>query len=419
MTEKKPNIIIIVADDLGYGDVSMNGSEQLHTPNIDRIAATGVKFTDFHSNGTVCSPTRAALLTGRYQQRSNIIGVLTASGHRHEGLDPDKFTALPKLLKPVGYKTALFGKWHVGYDDKFNPIRHGFDEFKGFVSGNIDYISHIDEQGHDDWWQDDALQNEEGYTTDLISQHGLNFIEENKDQPFMLYLAHECPHYPYQASHDVADRVSGEIPSKELKFGSRRDKAVAYKEMMESMDRGIGQVVDAVNKHGLENNTLIFFFSDNGPVPPGSNGELRGWKGNLYEGGHRVPAAACWPGYIPADMVVDTPCLGMDIYPTVAALAGVELPGNEVIDGVDLSELLFGSSELQARPLFWGQKELSREATVRNDYWKLIDHDGTLELYDLENDLGETNDLSEKHPEMCETMLGQLNSWRDDVHGRA
>jgi len=256
----------------------------------------------------------------------------------------------------------------VGYDEKFKPLRHGYDEFKRFVSGNIDYISHIDEQGYDDWWQGDTLQDEEGYTTDLITQHGLNFIEGNKDQPFMLYLAHECPHYPYQASHDVADRVSGEIPSEELKFGSRQDKAAAYKEMMESMDRGIGRIVDAVNKHGLENDTLIFFFSDNGPVPPGSNGELRGWKGDLHEGGHRVPAAACWSGHIQSDMVVDDPCIGMDLYPTVAAVAGVDLPENELIDGIDLSGLLFENSDIPSRTLFWGQKELSREAAIRHKY---------------------------------------------------
>lgn len=416
MNKRKPNIVLIVADDLGYGDVSMNGSKNLHTPNIDKIASEGVCFTDFHSNGTVCSPTRAALLTGRYQQRTGITGVLTAANDRDNGLDPDKFTAFPKLLKTAGYKTAMYGKWHVGYKAEFSPLRHGFDEFKGFVSGNIDYISHIDEQGHDDWWQGDALKDEEGYTTDLITRHGLRFIEENKDEPFLLYLAHECPHYPYQASHDVADRKSGVKPEGDLKFGSRQDKANAYKEMMESMDHGIGLVIDAVKKQGLEKDTLILFFSDNGPVSPGSNGELRGWKGDIYEGGHRIPAAACWLGRIPAGQVINTPCVGMDLYPTITSITGLELPENETIDGVDLSNLLFGTENIQSRPLFWGQKELSKEATIRDGSWKLIDYDGKIELYDLEIDLQEKNNLSAEKPEICKAMLKQLNAWRKEVH---
>jgi arylsulfatase A-like enzyme len=413
---KKPNIIIIVADDLGYGDVSMNGSKNLHTPNIDRLASEGIKFTDFHSNGTVCSPTRAALLTGRYQQRTGINGVITAAHDRHTGLDPNKFTAFPRLLKTVGYKTAIYGKWHVGYQVEFSPLKHGFDEFRGFVSGNVDYVSHIDQEGYDDWWQGNVLENEEGYTTDLITQHGIRFIEENKDEPFLLYLAHECPHYPYQARGDCAGRKSGIKPVGDLRLGSRQDRADAYKEMMEAMDEGIGMVIDAVKRQGIEKDTLVLFFSDNGPCGPGSSGGLKGRKGSLHEGGHRIPAAAWWPGTIHPGQVIDTPCIGMDLYPTIASLANVELPNGEAIDGVDLSSLLWGDGKLEPRLLFWGKGDLSEEATIRNENWKLIDKNGKIELYNLEDDLPEKNDLGAERPDISKTMLEQLNEWRKEIH---
>ncbi|NQT02271.1 MAG: sulfatase-like hydrolase/transferase [Planctomycetes bacterium] len=196
-TAERPNIILIMADDLGYGDIGCYGSKKIRTPNIDALARGGLRFTDYHSNCPVCSPTRAALLTGRYQQRCGIEGVVTAAKHRHTGMALEEVT-FAEVLKRRGYATGIFGKWHVGYNVEFNPAKQGFDEFIGYVSGNVDYHSHIDQAGFEDWWKNLQKVPEEGYCTDLITKHGVDFIERHKDGPFCLYLPHEAPHYPYQ-----------------------------------------------------------------------------------------------------------------------------------------------------------------------------------------------------------------------------
>jgi arylsulfatase A-like enzyme len=292
ISDRKPNIIIIMADDLGYGDLSCYGGKHAKTPHIDALATGGMKFTDYHSNGAVCSPTRAALITGRYQQRSGISGVVTARGHRHTGLDL-KETTFAEVLKSSGYTTALFGKWHLGYQVDFNPAKQGFDYFTGYVSGNIDYKSHYDQEGHEDWWEGTDLKPQEGYSTYLIARHGLRFLEKHKAQSFCLYLAHEAPHYPYQGPDDPAYRKAG---NGKPVAGIRKDKLNAYWEMIEAMDKTVGQIVDKVKQLGLEKNTFIFYCSDNGSAHHESNGGLKGKKGTVWEGGHRVPGIAYWPG---------------------------------------------------------------------------------------------------------------------------
>ena len=209
----KPNFILIMADDLGYGDISCYGNTYINTPNIDRLAMEGIRFTDFHSNGAVCSPTRAALLTGKYQQRTGVGGVITAASHREVGLAIEEITIADELKKH-GYSTGVFGKWHLGYDPKFNPSLQGFDDFSGFVSGNVDYHAHIDQEGYFDWWNNTEIKDDKGYTTDLITEYGLDFIDRNNpkktEKPFFLYLPHESPHYPYQRRTDKALRRVGE-----------------------------------------------------------------------------------------------------------------------------------------------------------------------------------------------------------------
>jgi arylsulfatase A len=346
----KPNVIIILADDLGYGDVGCFGSKRFQTPNIDALAADGVRFTDFHSNGAVCSPTRAALLTGRYQQRTGISGVVTAKSHRHTGLALEE-TTFAEIVKTAGYTTALFGKWHVGYQPDYNPVRQGFDEFIGYVSGNVDYHAHLDQTGKEDWWKQDSLSPEEGYTTDLITNHGVDFIQRNKDKPFLLYLAHEAPHYPHQGRKDP--------PRYTREKGRTKDPVTldVYKEMIEVMDEGVGRIRQAVERAGLSDSTLILFFSDNGPSNPGSAGQLKGRKGQIWEGGHRVPAMACWAGTIKAGRVSNATLMGADLLPTIAAMAGASLPENVEVDGVSLLPHLTQAEPLAPRPLFWGFKE--------------------------------------------------------------
>jgi len=321
-TADKPNIILIMADDLGYGDIGCYGSTKIKTPNIDALAKGGMKFTDYHSNCPVCSPTRAALLTGRYQQRSGIEGVVYAKGPaRQTGLSLEE-TTFAEVLKKRGYATALFGKWHLGYNVEFNPARQGFDEFRGYVSGNVDFHSHIDGAGFDDWWKNLEKVPEEGYTTDLITKHGVDFIERHKDEPFCLYLPHEAPHSPYQGRNDPPVRLPGGKKGKGLKG---EEITRAYKEMVEVMDEGIGRIVNTVRRLGLERKTFIFFCSDNGATKNGSNGALSGFKGSLWEGGHRVPAVAYWPGRIRPGTTTDQTVLGMDLYATMVSIAGAKL----------------------------------------------------------------------------------------------
>ncbi len=408
----KPNIILIMADDLGYGDISCYGSTKIKTPNIDALAKSGLKFTDYHSNGPVCSPTRAALLTGRYQQRSGIEGVFPSKGYqrgRDTGLALEE-TTFAEVLKKHGYATALFGKWHLGYNVEFNPVRQGFDEFRGNSSGNIDYHSHIDGAVFNDWWKNLEKVPEEGYATDLITKHGVDFIERHKDGSFCLYLPHIAPHSPYQGRNDPAVRLPGGKRGK----GHRKSKDFirAYKEMIEVMDAGIGRIVDTVKKMGLERKTFIFFCSDNGPAKYGSKGALSGTKGSLWEGGHRVPAVASWPGRIKPGTVTDQTVMGMDMFPTMASIAGAKLPDDLKLDGVDLLGVMTENKKLPERTLFWRFK---KDKAVRKGPWKLLVRDGKTTLYNLDEDLGEKNDLARTNPKMLKMLKDELADWDREV----
>jgi arylsulfatase A-like enzyme len=410
--DRPPNLVVIMADDLGYGDIGCYGHERIRTPALDRLAAGGVRFTDFHSSGAVCSPTRAGLMTGRYQQRARVPGVISVGKYRNHGLAPEEVT-FAECLKRRGYATAVFGKWHLGYKKKFNPTRQGFDEFVGYVSGNVDYISHVDQSGRADWWHGDALHPEEGYTTHLITQHALDFIERHKDGPFCLYIAHEAPHYPYQGPDDPADRtVGGTFHS----HGSREDKATAYKIMVEEMDAGIGRVMDALDRAGLARDTFVFFCSDNGATPLGSNGPLRGHKGQMWEGGHRVPAVAYRPGRIRPGRTCGDPAITLDIFPTLLAIAGAEAPAGRTIDGTDLSPMLFDETSLPPRTLFWA---MGNQRAVRDGPWKLVCGVRGLKapvgLYHLGRDLAETNNLAQAEPDRVRALRAALEAWEKEV----
>jgi len=405
--ERKPNIIIILADDYGYGDVGCYGSERFLTPNIDALAAGGLRFTDFHSNGAVCSPTRAALLTGRYQQRTGINGVVTAAGHRHTGLDLGE-TTFAEVLKSEAYNTALFGKWHLGYLPEYNPVHQGFDEFIGYVSGNVDYHAHLDQTGEEDWWKQDQLDPECGYTTDLITDHGVDFIRRHREKPFLLYIAHEAPHYPYQGRRD---------PPRYTREEGRTEDPVTpevYKEMIEVMDEGVGRITQAVADAGLTENTFIFFFSDNGPAGPGSAGPLRGKKGQIWEGGHRVPAIAYWPGKIEAGSVSDLPGMGADLLPTMAAIAGASVSEDLTLDGINLLPHLVENKILAPRSLFWS---LNNQLAIRQGDFKLITNTSfsKFSLYNLRTDLGEEINIAEERPVLVQELINLLKAWHKEV----
>ncbi|MEO0452720.1 MAG: sulfatase-like hydrolase/transferase [Verrucomicrobiota bacterium] len=405
-----PNFIIILADDLGYGDVGCFGHPTHKTPHIDAIANEGIKFTDFHSNGAVCSPTRAALMTGRYQQRTGITGVVTAARHRHTGLSPDELT-IADVVKSAGYTTALYGKWHLGYDPKFHPIQQGFDEFIGFVAGNVDYHIKIDQTGREDWWKQDKLTPEEGYITDLISDHGVEFIKQNKDKPFFLYLAHGAPHYPYQGRSTPPLYTPGKGRDKS-KDNPTRD---VYKEMIEVMDEGVGRIRKVLDELDLSENTFIIFSADNGHSKIGSAGPLRGKKTSPYEGGHRVSTVASWPSKIKAGRVSSETLMLADLLPTFASMAGASIPEDHVLDGVDITPYLLDKKAIAPRDLFWG---IGPYIVVRRGEHKVIfstRKSDKVELYHLNEDLAESNNLASQKLELTQELVELGQQWHLEV----
>ncbi|MFW6146678.1 MAG: sulfatase-like hydrolase/transferase [Planctomycetota bacterium] len=410
-----PNIVLIMADDLGYGDLSCFGSEQIATPSIDALADRGVTLRDYHSSGPVCTPTRAALMTGRYQQRSGLEGVILVKGPtRQTGLDAEQNHCLVRSLGQAGYATGIFGKWHLGYRTEFNPVHHGFDRFRGYVSGNVDYHSHVDNSGVPDWWDNLDKIEEQGYVTDLVSRGAVDFIKQNRDRPFFCFVSHEAPHWPYQGRHDPPERFPGGKPGKDFEsWGARPDRQTAYKEMVEAMDEGVGWIVQELRRLDLEGNTLVLFCSDNGATSEvGSNGPLRGAKGDVFEGGHRVPAVAAWPGRIAPRSVSDETVLAMDLLPTFLTLTRQRVSTPQPLDGIDVSPALLDQRALRQRDVFWRYHD---KAAARRGPWKLVrDGDGS-RLFNLDDDLAEQNDRADDEPDTTRALQAAREAWEQDV----
>ena len=411
----KPNFVLIMADDLGYGGISCFGSTTINTPNLDKLAQEGIKFRDYHSNGAVCSPTRAALMTGKYQQRTGVGGVITAAGHRHVGLSIDEITIADELKK-YDYTCAIFGKWHLGYAKEFNPRFQGFDQFTGYVSGNVDYHAHIDQMGYLDWWQDTIIDNEEGYTTDLITEYGVKFLKENNPaktgKPFFLYLPHEAPHGPYQRRIDKVLRQVGNPGTERVPADSIRS---IYKEMVEVMDEGIGRIMQTLKETNTDKNTIVIFCSDNGANQHGDNGGLHGFKGSVYEGGHRVPAIAWYPGKFEAGRVSDQAVLSMDILPTILDFIDAK-PSGSNLDGISIKDHLLENSILIERDLFWNY---GKKSAIRSGEWKLVSNivneKEKIELFNISDDVSETKDMAAQNPEVVGQLKQKLNNWKNEV----
>ncbi|WP_339717563.1 sulfatase-like hydrolase/transferase [Cyclobacterium amurskyense] len=413
-TKLRPNIVLIMADDLGYGDLSCYGNEMIQTPNLDFLASQGVKFTDFHSNGAVCSPTRAALMTGKYQQRTGVEGVVTAKSHRDVGLSLSEIT-MAEELKKHGYSTGMFGKWHLGYDKAFNPTLQGFDEFVGFVSGNVDYHGHIDQEGYLDWWKGGEIENEEGYSTDLITDYGVKYIQENDPDktgnPFFLYVPHEAPHSPYQRRIDKVLREVGIAGTQAVMEDSI---ATIYKEMVEVMDEGVGRIIESLKEIGQYENTILVFVSDNGANHFGNNGGLKGFKASAYEGGSRVPAIFSYPDAIKGGNVNDQVVLSMDLLPTF--LDFIDQKPAQIIDGQSIKDNLLHQTNLPERDVFFAY---GKKSFIRSGDWKLICTENkngkNLELYNLATDINERNDMSSDRPDMVSLLLKKLEAWEKEV----
>ncbi|MEM1444177.1 MAG: sulfatase-like hydrolase/transferase, partial [Verrucomicrobiota bacterium] len=359
--DDRPNMIIIMVDDMGYAGLSCFGNPYFETPELDRLAAEGMHFTDFHSSGTVCSPTRAGLLTGRYQQRAGIEAVIhPVSDHpeHRKGLQLSE-TTFAEVLKDAGYKTGLVGKWHQGYpvnSNDFHPQNHGFDEFVGYHSGNIDFISHVGDHYKHDWWHGRERTVEEGYSTHLINQYANDFVRRHApaNEPFCLYIAHEAIHNPIQVPGDPVRRTEEEWVRWDWRNAPEEDVIEKYKGMTIPVDEGLGELRQIREELWEAENTFLFFFSDNGGARefPSSSPKFRGYKGQVYEGGHRVPAIAHWPGRIKQGSVSDQTLFSLDLMPTMLSLAGIE-QDSLALDGIDLSPVLLREEELGPRPLFW------------------------------------------------------------------
>ncbi|MCB9784201.1 MAG: sulfatase-like hydrolase/transferase [Candidatus Omnitrophica bacterium] len=425
VAERPPNIVMILGDDVGYGDLGCYGSEINKTPNIDKLADHGLRLTDFHTNGPMCSPTRAALLTGNYQQRygKRLDRALTHDPGPENGLPPEAVT-IAEVLKKAGYATGMYGKWHLGNNLRVWPTKQGFDDFVGLATGDGDFHTHISREGHEDWWHNEEIDMEEGYTTDLITQHSIDFIRAHQDEPFFLYIAHLAIHFPWQGPKDPPHRQEGKNYADD-KWGiisDRSNVAPHVKAMIERLDDSVGKVVSTLEDLGLANNTLVVFCSDNGGYLNykggfeniSSNGPLRGQKTDLYEGGHRVPAIFYWPNRIRSGESEET-VLTMDLFPTFTAVADATSEETDV-DGTDLSSFLFEDNNLQDRTIFWRANEAW---AVRQGPWKLYGDPEGVQLYNLDQDIGETKDLSKEHPDLVARMTEAWKDWEADVDASA
>lgn len=424
--QRRPNLIVILVDDLGYGDIGCYGSKLNPTPEIDKLAKRGLLCHDFHSNGPMCSPTRAALLTGCYQQRfgRDFDNALGPNPAKEPGL-PLAAVTLAEVLDKAGYSTGLFGKWHLGFKPPLTPKNQGFHEFRGLMSGDGDHHTQIDRLGAKDWWFNDDIQMESGYTTDLITDHSIRFMEQHRDKPFFLYMAHLAIHFPWQGPTDPPQRRDGTSYNKE-KWGiipDHKNVAPHVKGMVQSLDHSVGKLMAALDRLKLSDDTLVVFTSDNGGYLNysdggferiSSNGPFKGQKGEVHEGGHRVAGLFVWPGRIAAGQVTDETVMTMDLFPTFVRLAQAELPRQQKLDGIDLAPLLFEQKTLPKRNLYWRKGD---QCAVRQGNWKLNHSDRQKPLlYDLTQDPGESKDLAAEHQGLIRDMITAYDVWEADVN---
>jgi N-acetylgalactosamine-6-sulfatase len=427
---RRPNVVLIVADNLGYGDLSCYGCRDIQTPNIDRLAAGGVRFTNYYANGPECTPTRTALLTGRYQQRVGGLECAIGSGNvgryddavwlagRHELGLPASETTISRLLKESGYRTAGLGKWHLGYEKQFLPPVHGFDYFLASLGGTIDYYYHNEPDGTPVLYENDRPVRRDGYFTDMITDGAVNFIaRQPPGEPFFLYLPYTAPSAPFQRPDQMPDqpKVSHAWDSGDWQAGTRD----VLRLIIERLDQGVGRVLGALEKSGRAENTLVIFFSDNGAYPvAASNAPFRGYASELFEGGIHTACIARWPGVLPEGVVDDRPAMTVDLSASILAAAGVAPP--RPLDGVDVLGQIAAGRKTPPRPLFWRARRAERTwKAVRDGPVKYIfrrDGDQREEyLFDLSNDPGETTNLIADRPEDAERLKRLLAAWEADV----
>jgi arylsulfatase A-like enzyme len=429
---QRPNILLIVADNLGYGDLSCYGCPDIRTPNIDRLATQGVRFTNFYSNGPECSPTRTALLTGRYQQRVGGLECALGSGNvgRYDdairlaeqgqlGLPPEQSTLI-HALKAAGYRAVGLGKWHLGYEPHFLPPRHGFDYFLASLGGTIDYFYHNEPDGTPVLYENERPVRRDGYFTDLITDGAVTFLRgQPREEPFLLYLPYTAPSAPLQHPDIKPDRpkVSTAWDSSDWQVGTRD----VLRLMIQRLDQGVGRVLQALDETGRAGNTLVIFCSDNGAYPiAASNAPFRGHASELFEGGIHVACMARWPGVLPRGAVDDRPVMTFDLTASILAAAGVAAPAERPLDGVDVLGQIAAGRPPAPRVLYWRARRANRTwRAVREGDWKYVsrtDDEGFSEwLFDLSQDPGETENLLANAPADAERLKQLLIAWEREV----
>ena len=421
--ERRPNVVLIMTDDMGYGDLPSYGGTDIRTPNIDRLVREGVRLTDFYANGATCTPTRAGLITGRYQQRFELEAPLGAAGPADSvrGLKPTG-RSLPQLLRNGGYATALVGKWHLGWKPEFSPNAHGFEYFFGFKSGYLDYYQHTtggNSPLNADLFENDRAVQVPGYMTDLITDRSVGFIEKHARRPFFIDVAYNAPHWPYQVpgKPSVARDAGRHLSPFDDSTSTRAD----YVAMVEHMDRGVGRILETLDRLGIRDNTIVIFTNDNGGEWLSNNGPLFNRKWTLWEGGIRVPAIVKWPGRIRGGSVSDQAAITFDWSASILAAAGVDVPTN--YEGMNLFPILEGRLPKQERTFFWRSAPGSNrtQQAVREGDWKLVVDAGHLLLYILRDDIGERHDRAAQRADIARHLRTLLSDWvrSVDADGKA
>lgn len=410
-SESRPNIIFILADDLGWGDLSCYGRPDYRTPNIDQLALQGTKFTDAYSASAVCTPTRCGYITGRYPARFKIgLEEPLVADNSRVGLEPNQPT-IASLLKQSGYNTALFGKWHLGFRPEWGPNAHGFDEFFGILAGAGDYFLHKNGLGQPDLYENLTPVERNGYLTDLLTERAVNYVKKSRSAPFFLSLHYTAPHWPWQGPKGgEPSNFSDKIPEPAAMTGGGSLKM--YAQMMKSLDDGVGRVMQSIKAAGIDRKTLVIFTSDNGGERFSYQWPFSGRKGVLLEGGIRVPALVRWPGVVPANRVTQQMAITMDWTTTMVAVAKANAPAGHSFDGIDLLPVIKGASGVTDRTFFW---RIYSQDAVRDGNWKYVRDGEARKLYDLSQDQHEQADFSQKQPQILQRLMNEFSKWNDQM----
>jgi N-acetylgalactosamine-6-sulfatase len=426
---KRPNIVFILSDDQGYGDLGCYGGTDLKTPNIDGLAAQGVRFTQYYSAGPECTPTRTAFMTGRYLHR--VGGLECAIGTTNVGRYDDAIrlaeqhdlglpvaeTSIAQMLHQAGYRMAVYGKWHLGYEKKFLPLRHGFEHFVGILGGHCDYFHYVEVTGVKTLYENDEPTDRNEYMTDLITNESVKFLErQTGDRPFFLYVPYTAPHTPLQGP---GDRKPERVPAEQWNEGTRAQ----YVALVEAMDAGVGRILKALDDKGFTRDTLVIFASDNGGAKQASNAPYSGHKGGLYEGGIRVPAMARWPGVLPAGTVSHQMAITMDLTVSLANAAGVRPARGRAFDGIDILRHVADGTKDCDRTLCWRARRGERTWRAARDgnlkYLSRQDGEQVQEwLFDLAADPKEATDLKAERPADFQRLKRLLVAWEKEVQHR-